>query len=121
MVLPNFRWLRPTQSLCGIDGDRQLLADVIGVFLESLPDTIHRIESAIHEQRAKELERVAHSLKGELLALGIPSIAKLAKDLESAGRDYKLDGTQELFVSLQTQVLGLREPLMEFCNEHHAK
>lgn len=109
------------QALSGIDGDHELLADVINVFLEALPDTLHSIETSLFELRTKDVERVAHSLKGELLALGASSVATLARDLEKAGRENNFATAKQVFVTLQQQVLGLREPLIDFCDKYLPK
>lgn len=109
------------QALSGLDGDRELLADVINIFLETLPDTLSAIESALIDYRAKDVERVAHSLKGELLALGVPAVAELAREVEKAGRESDFTTASQVFISLQQQVLEIREPLIEFCNQHLPK
>ncbi len=109
------------QALSGIDGDHELLADVISVFLEALPDTLHSIETSLFELRTKDVERVAHSLKGELLALGASSVATLARELEKAGRENNFATAKQVFVTLQQQVLGLREPLIDFCDKYLPK
>jgi CheY-like chemotaxis protein len=109
------------QALSGIDGDHELLADVINVFLDALPDTLNSIETSLFELRTKDVERVAHSLKGELLALGAPSVATLARELEKAGRENNFATAKQVFVTLQQQVLGLREPLIDFCDKHLPK
>lgn len=105
------------QALEGIDGDRQLLADVINAFLETLPNSITAIEASIREQDAVTLERHAHSLKGELMALGATPASKVALRLEMLAREKQLAETGQVVVELRQQLSGLQEPLAAFAQE----
>ena len=103
-------------ALEGVDGDRQLLVDVISAFLETLPDATAGLELAVEGRQATALQRAAHSLKGELLAIAAHPAAAVAQKLELAGRDNDLDAARRLLTELQIQLMFLREPLSNFCN-----
>ncbi len=105
------------QALEGIEGDRRLLADVIKTFLETLPESIAAIDTSIRDQQAVALERHAHSLKGELMALGATSTSKVALRLEMLAREKQLAATGQVFLELRQQLTDLQEPLTAFCEE----
>ena len=108
------------QALEGTDGDRQLLADVIGAFLETLVDSIMGIESTAQLRDANQLQRRAHSLKGELLAIGATPAAERAKELEMAARQNQLDHVDAIVADLMQVLLELREPLEQFCSQYRS-
>ena len=108
------------QALDGIDGDRQLLAEVIAAFLESLSGTVAAIEAAVGSKQASTVERLAHSLKGELLAIAAIPAAESARELESLGKQSDLAGADTLLKSLQKQLAALQEPLTGFVAKHRS-
>ena len=108
------------QALEGTDGDRQLLADVIGAFLETLVDSIMGIESTAQLRDANQLQRRAHSLKGELLAIAATPAAERAKELEMAARQNQLDHVDAIVADLMQVLLELREPLEQFCSQYRS-
>ena len=105
------------QALEGVDGDRQLLADVIGAFLESLPIVATAIDAAVRSGQAHALERSAHTLKGELMAIGAIPAAESVRKLEMFGRENALTDANAVFAELQQQLAAVREPLAAFCQK----
>jgi CheY-like chemotaxis protein len=90
------RW-DPAQALERMDGDRNLLRDVLKIFLEETPTLLAKVRQAVDNADAAGLERAAHSLKGELAYLGISAICQQAKELEDMGRNRDLrDAMQKL-------------------------
>jgi signal transduction histidine kinase/CheY-like chemotaxis protein len=90
------RW-DPAQALERMDGDRNLLRDVLKIFLEETPTLLAKVRQAVDNADAAGLERAAHSLKGELAYLGISAICQQAKELEDMGRNRDLrDAIQKL-------------------------
>ena len=108
------------QALEGIDGDRQLLADVIGAFLETLPNSVAAITAALQSQQGVPLQRAAHSLKGELLAIGATAAAESARQLEELGRQSSLGEAGTVFTKLQQQLTAIQEPLATFCEQNRS-
>jgi HPt (histidine-containing phosphotransfer) domain-containing protein len=88
-------------------GDRALLAELTGIFLEETPETLSKIELALEARDAKAIERLAHRLKGALLTLAAPAAARAALELENAA-----DGApREAFDRLRREVSRLEEEL----------
>jgi PAS domain S-box-containing protein len=103
------------QALEGVDGDRGLLAEVIKAFLETLPDSIERLGAVVRDRQLEQASRAAHSLKGELLALGAMSAADLAKSLEHATTPTQAEA---IFSDLRQELAAIQTPLTEFCQQY---
>jgi HPt (histidine-containing phosphotransfer) domain-containing protein len=72
------------------DGDRDLLAELFGIFREDYPGQIRNAQQAITQKDAAEVERSGHSLKGALGNLSAIRAFALAGELEAMGRSGNL-------------------------------
>ncbi len=77
----------PDAALARVEGDRELLHEIIGLFLDEAPERMGEIRTAISDRNGNALERAAHSLKGSVSYFGAPSAYEAALRLESIGRD----------------------------------
>lgn len=74
------------KALRRLDGDRSLLIDLIGFFLDDYPGLITRMKDAATAQNIHDLERASHSMKG-LVANFDASIAReIAQQIESSSK-----------------------------------
>jgi CheY-like chemotaxis protein len=103
----------PVVTLQRLQGDENLLAEVVGIFLEEAPRRLGALRAAIEQREAETATRVAHSLKGELGYLGIAGVAERARRLEAlahAGDFAGLESEFALFASdLEAVMLSMRE------------
>jgi HPt (histidine-containing phosphotransfer) domain-containing protein len=76
----------PDQTLERLGGDEELLHEVMEIFLEEVPKHLAGLRKAITQQDAETVERIAHSLQGELGYLGIAELLHGACELEERGR-----------------------------------
>jgi CheY-like chemotaxis protein len=102
------------RALEGIDGDRLLLADVIGAFLETLPGTIEGLQRALDDQEAIALQHAAHSLKGELLAIGATTASETARKLEESAKRRDLVCAKGELAALRQHLTSLHAPLSSY-------
>lgn len=102
------------QALESVDGDRDLLKEVINAFLQECPGLVAQASSAIAGNDAKTLHRTGHTIKGALLSLGVPSVAELAKTLESIGAAGSTDKADEVMQQLTSQLHFVRQQFTEF-------
>jgi signal transduction histidine kinase/CheY-like chemotaxis protein len=98
-------------------GDRALLAELTGIFLEETPETLSRIEEALEARDAKAIERLAHRLKGALLTLAAPAAAQAALELETAADGDPEGARREAFDRLRQEVSRLEEELKSLALE----
>ncbi|MEK6260142.1 MAG: PAS domain-containing protein [Planctomycetota bacterium] len=107
-------------AIQGVDGDRQLYAEVIQIFLDSVDDSLSKLGEAIRASQPDAVQRLSHTLKGELLALGAASVAELAWQLELNGEQHELAPAPKTLAQLVSQIDSLREPFNAFVRENLA-
>jgi HPt (histidine-containing phosphotransfer) domain-containing protein len=67
--------------------------ELIDTFLEDGPSLIGQLQSALQAKDADVFRRAAHSLKSNAATFGASQLAALAQELETRGRENKLDET----------------------------
>lgn len=102
-------WRRPVvwdraKALERLEGDEDLLREVVGIFLASKPKFLAQIEQGLLEQKPKILELAAHGLKGELAYLGVGEACDTARQLEEMGKKQELDNAKVLVARLRIQL-----------------
>ncbi len=93
-----------TAALEYMGGDRKLLSDLVGIFLEECPNWMAELKKALAAGDAALLKRMAHNLKGSMSHFGAQEAYEVALKLEALGRSGKLDGASELAVALEEAV-----------------
>jgi HPt (histidine-containing phosphotransfer) domain-containing protein len=96
-----------------MDGDRELLGELIQIFLEDYPRLLDEIGSAIHHEDGKRLERAAHSLKGSVGNFGAKTTLEKSLQLENMGRQGQLEQAQATFNALVRSIDQLVPALTE--------
>ena len=94
-----------------VDGERELLAEMIQLFYEFGPQTAARIQAAVAGGNLEEARRQAHSLKGSAANLAGERLTDLAWSLEQAGREGDQGGLELLVRSLDSELAHLLEAL----------
>jgi HPt (histidine-containing phosphotransfer) domain-containing protein len=69
-----------------VGGDRALLKDVLGAFLEESPLLIRELEAALAAGDGARVARAAHTIKGQMRILGCETPYDTAFELELLGR-----------------------------------
>src|SRR5437879_3484918 len=72
-------------ALALVDGDQELLGDLVGVFLREYPRQLASVRDAVECRDPQSLRRTAHLLKGSLSAFGSNAAFDLAGRLEARG------------------------------------
>jgi HPt (histidine-containing phosphotransfer) domain-containing protein len=80
---PDIIWSR-------VDGDRELLRELVDLFVAGVKPMMEAIHSAIHKQDAVRLRQAAHALKGEVGNFVIHAAVDMTLRLEMMGRDDNL-------------------------------
>jgi two-component system sensor histidine kinase/response regulator len=91
-----------------LDGDRDLLKELVGLYLEDEQTLIDEIGTAVRDRQADALRRAAHTLKGSVGNFCAPSAYAAAAALEAAGVDVRLDDGPVLFERLVAELERLR-------------
>jgi signal transduction histidine kinase/DNA-binding NarL/FixJ family response regulator/HPt (histidine-containing phosphotransfer) domain-containing protein len=104
--------IRTLQAEAGDD----LLARVVGAYLDSAPGLVEGIETAIRKGDASALADAAHPLKSSSASLGVMRLSELCKELEALGRAGSIDGASELLGELRLEFARVQSAL-----ERHAE
>jgi HPt (histidine-containing phosphotransfer) domain-containing protein len=94
-----------------LDGDVEILRELLEIFADELPRMMADIEAAITRDDARALQHSAHSLKGSAANLSAKSVTEAARVLELAGRDGNLNGVRIHYATLAVEVARLRVAL----------
>lgn len=103
-------------ALESVDGDRELLGEIIDAFFDECPLLTAALVDAINRGDTSAIRRAAHTLKGALGTLGALEASSLARELEARAdqRDCLFDRIHsDLLVSLSSLKPALRK-LREF-------
>lgn len=106
---PNFSHLKsdrfdPESLWERVDGDMELLRELLQVFSEEGPRMLARIEEAVQHGSADDLQRAAHKMKGSVLQFSATAAAAIAFELEEKGKHGSLDGTAPLYTRLKDEI-----------------
>jgi CheY-like chemotaxis protein len=103
-----------TAALARVDGDTELLSQMVSIFIDFWPRTVTEIYRAIRCEDSQALERAAHSLKGAAASIGATATSHTAARLEKIGRDGDLIHAGVVCDSLEAELECLRPLLAEF-------
>jgi len=99
-------------ALRWVDDDRELLTELIEIFLEDCPKRLQELDQAVKEGNANGVRQAAHSLKGMVAGFNARSAQGLANDMEDLGKTDDVSKTSDLLSAL----------LLEFARVmHHLK
>ncbi len=105
------------QALEALDGNRQLLGELIDIFREECPKLRTEIQTAIAGGDLASLRRAAHTLKGALGHLAASNTQELAQQMEDLARRQNLAGATSLWPKLQVELDRLMPELGEFAKQ----
>jgi PAS domain S-box-containing protein len=101
-------------ALKRVEGDRELLDEIVRIFAGQCPKTMTEIRNAIRAADLTSLERAAHSLKGSAANLGATAVMRSAEELEACGRAKDLPGARIRFQELGSALEKLLHELEAF-------
>jgi HPt (histidine-containing phosphotransfer) domain-containing protein len=91
-------------TLSRLGGDEELLADMIGFFVEDAPPLITELQSAIETQDAPAVKKAAHALKGLVLGCGGVRAGHAVQRVEDAAAAGEIDALVPLVADLTTEI-----------------
>lgn len=98
-------------ALARVEGDAELLLEILEVFLDDSPRLLIRIREALRRKDLKTVEQAAHTLKGSVGNFCAPAAYEAALRLELIGREGKLDRSEEAWIELERAIQQLRPAL----------
>ena len=98
-------------ALSRVGGDRQLLAELAGLFLGEFPGLLDKLRVAVAQGDAQDVETHAHSLKGSAANFGADRTSGYALHLEQMGRERDLAGASDILSALEHSLESVRPEL----------
>jgi PAS domain S-box-containing protein len=105
--------LDPALALERVDGDRELLGEIIDLFFQDLGSLVQDLEQAVGARDAEAIMRTAHRLKGSVATFAAKPATEAALRLETMGRSGDIAGIDEAFGTLQAELSRLQPALQE--------
>ena len=91
------------------DGEPDVVADVVKVFLDDAPGRIAGTRAALGSAQPAVAERLAHSLKSSAAMLGAMTLSSLAAEVEARARSGALAADDPLIGRLESAFDEVRE------------
>jgi len=90
-----------------LDGDQELLAEILEAFLSTVADDVQILKQAIDRKSALSIERYAHKIKGGALNIAAGLLSDAALSIEKAGRKKSLEHIEQKFRDLEYELARL--------------
>ncbi len=100
-----------------VGGDRDLLAEIIEAFREDCPAQLARVRAAVRGRDAEGLYHAAHALKGAVANFAAATVKERALELETMGREARLDQAELTLSLLEQEVAHLVSALVTFADD----
>lgn len=94
-----------------LEGDQDLLYELVEVFFKEASAMMDAIRTAIEDQDPEELRRSAHTLKGAVRVFAAEPATEAAFTLETMGREKQLDGSEKALQQLEKEIDALLDEL----------
>ncbi len=100
------------QAMEATCGDKELLKEIVGIFLEDCPRMVEGLGRALDAADTEAVRRAAHTLKGSVSVLGANALAAVAKEVEEQARAGDLDAAADAFARVEEEAKRL-VPVLE--------
>ena len=103
--------------LDAFDNDRELLKEVIDIFIADYPPLMETLKNALVSRDAELARRTAHDLKGMLKNFQADAASETAFALEEMGRTGEFEGGDKLCKTLNEQIVKIETALASMIAE----
>jgi len=104
----------PRSALGCVNGDADLLKEIVNLFLDDCPRMMNDLREAIVAQDAAGVKRLAHTLKNSLGYFHVQDAYDKAYQLETMGGEAQLSGALEAFERFAADIARLQPQLSAF-------
>lgn len=117
---PDTNILNLTEALERVEGDLDLLKELVDLFVEETPTMVGEIESAITAGNPTALQHAAHTLKGSVSNFAAPGAIAASLTLEQMGRQQDTSQAASAFASLKRELERLIPALLSIKDKEAA-
>ncbi|HET6338652.1 MAG TPA: Hpt domain-containing protein [Polyangiales bacterium] len=107
-----FERLNASRLIAALGGDRELLLEIIELYLRDAPAMLHALRLEAKRMQPDELAKAAHVLKGSVANFGVSPLYELAKELEQCARAKDLSTVPEIMSGLERAYEGFEQALV---------
>jgi two-component system, sensor histidine kinase and response regulator len=100
-----------------VEGDEELLKEIVQLFIEDCPRLMGQMQDCVRENNAAGLRLAAHTMKGSLGYFGPSQACALASELEILGRDGRLEQAAPLCEALLAKLNQLQPALADLVQD----
>jgi two-component system, sensor histidine kinase and response regulator len=104
-------------ALSRVEGDRDLLEELVRLFMEECPGNLNEIRHAVDTGDADVLLRLTHTIKGAAMNLGALKVSDAASALEDHTRGGDVANAAPLVENLVREIALLLPELDSFCRK----
>jgi histidine phosphotransfer protein HptB len=87
-----------------LGGDRRLLSELVTIFVDDGPKRLQAIRAALTASDVRQVEHVAHSLKGSAAILGATQLQTAALALEDAAHDGHTENGSDMVAQIAREL-----------------
>lgn len=102
-----------------VDGNKELLKQIIKLFLKTSPVLIMRIEDGIKRNDGRQVQHAAHLLKGMIGNFAAHSVMETAKAVEEKAKIDDFCNADALVQTLKKEISILEKALSDLGNEQN--
>ncbi|PYY16829.1 MAG: hypothetical protein DMG60_13740 [Acidobacteria bacterium] len=102
--------------LAGLGGDRELMSDVLRLFIEDSARLLREMHTAIARKNSEAIRLVAHALKGSIANLSSGTARQLAAEIEQMGKRDELKNAAARVDELERELVLLQQAATEMLN-----
>jgi CheY-like chemotaxis protein len=93
-----------TAILNRLDGDEQLLREIVDLFFLRCPELLEGIRQGLVEGNARAVQQAAHSLKGAVSTFSRARLFEILQQIEDSARALELEQANQAFQTLETEL-----------------
>jgi signal transduction histidine kinase/DNA-binding NarL/FixJ family response regulator/HPt (histidine-containing phosphotransfer) domain-containing protein len=108
----------PVDLLGRVEGDRQLLSDLVRAFLTTAPQQLRAIDAALERGEGSAIVRAANTLRGSIGTFGAPPAVQMLGRLEVLGGLGDLAAARQVRTDLEQEMNRLVRALEPFATEN---
>lgn len=97
------------EAMGNMDGDAELLQEIVGIFMQTGADQLATIENAVSAGDVRDVALRAHGMKGGASNFCARKFVAAALKLELLAKSGTLDGAPELLAAMKASFAELEE------------
>ena len=98
-----------------MDGDVDLMKELVGLFLDECPQRMAEIREALTRRDATKLRQAAHTLKGSVGNFAAREALEGARRLETIAQEQDWEHAEEAWAALEAAIDRLKPAMAEVC------